>query len=256
MTEESGQPPVYANPIQAPGTDESRWLAWDGLDKLPEAELPSSGRVVVVAAHPDDEVLGAGGMLARFAAAGMAVTVVSVTDGERSHAGSETVTTSRLAELRAAELRDALAALGAGAADIVRLRVPDTEVAFHEDAVAGALRGVLAGAALCLAPWIGDLHGDHEAAGRAALTAAREASVRCLMYPVWMWHWAHPDDPRVPWSSALRVPLPPAAAARKRDAAARFVSQTEPLGPAPQDAAVLPPDELAHHLREVEVVFE
>lgn len=256
MTEDSGQSPVYANPIQAPGTDESRWLAWDGLDRLPEAELPGSGRVVVIAAHPDDEVLGAGGMMARFAAAGVSITVVSVTDGERSHPESRAVTASRLAELRADELRDALAALGAGAADIVRLKVPDTEVAFHEDAAIEALSDVLKGAALCLAPWIGDLHGDHEAAGRAALAAARAASVKCLMYPVWMWHWAHPDDPRVPWTSALRVTLPPAAAARKRDAVQRFVSQIEPLGPAPQDAAVLPPEELAHHLRDVEVVFE
>ncbi|WP_327287927.1 PIG-L deacetylase family protein [Streptomyces sp. NBC_01198] len=256
MTEETRRPPSYANPIQAPGTDEGRWLAWDGIGKLPEAELPHRGRVVVVAAHPDDEVLGAGGMVARFAAAGVAVTVVSITDGERSHPESGALTSSDLARRRASELRAALAALGANSADIVRLKVPDTEVAFHEDTVATALSDVLRGAELCLAPWIGDLHGDHEAAGRAALTAAREAEVRCLMYPVWMWHWARPDDPRIPWSSALRVDLTPAEAAAKRSAAQRFVSQIEPLGPEPQDAAILPPEELAHHLRDAEVVFE
>lgn len=256
MTEESRRPPSYANPIQAPGTDEERWLAWDGIGKLPEAELPRRGRVVVVAAHPDDEVLGAGGMMARFAASGVAVTVVSVTDGEQSHADSDAVTPADLARQRASELRAALAALGADAAEVVRLRIPDTEVAFHEDAVAKALGGVLTGADLCLAPWIGDLHGDHEAAGRAALTAAREAGVQCLMYPVWMWHWAQPDDPRIPWTSASRVDLTPAEAAAKRAAAQRFVSQIRPLGPEPQDAAVLPPEELAHHLRDTEVVFE
>jgi LmbE family N-acetylglucosaminyl deacetylase len=255
-TADTRRPPSYANPLKAPGTDEEQWLAWDGLEALPQAELPGRGRVVVVAAHPGDEVLGIGGMTARFAASGVAVTIVSVTEGERSHAQSEAVTDADLARRRASELRAALVSLGADAADVVRLKVPDTEVAFHEDAVAKALGDVLEGADLCLAPWIGDLHGDHEAAGRAALTAAREAGVRCLMYPVWMWHWARPDDPRIPWPSALRVALTPAEAAAKQSAVQQFVSQIQPLGPEPQDAAVLPPEELAHHLRDTEVVFE
>jgi LmbE family N-acetylglucosaminyl deacetylase len=250
------RPPVYANPIQAPGTDESRWRDWYAWREFREVQLPHAGRVVVVAAHPDDEVLGVGGTMALLADAGVALTVVSVTDGERSHPASDAVAAGRLAELRAAELRAALAELGAGTADVVRLRVPDTEAAFHEDEVITALRPLLTGAALCLAPWIGDVHGDHEAAGRAALAAAREESVPCLMYPVWMWHWAHPGDARVPWPSAQSVPLPETARARKRAAVRRFRTQLEPLGPEPADAAVLPPDEIAHHLRPVEVMFE
>ncbi|MFC4031347.1 PIG-L deacetylase family protein [Streptomyces polygonati] len=256
MTQQPRDQPRYANPIQAPGTDEEQWRAWDGWNKLPEVELPTSGRVVVVAAHPDDEVLGAGGMMAMLAASGVAITVVSVTDGERSHAGGTAVTPERLAELRADELRASLVELGAGTADIVRLKVPDSEVAFHEDEVAAALEARMAGARLCLSPWIGDVHGDHEAAGRAALAATRTASVRCLMYPVWMWHWARPDDSRVPWSSALRVRLPGTARARKRAAVERLTTQITPLGPDPRDAAPMPPEEIAHHLRDVEVVFE
>ncbi|MYS19343.1 PIG-L family deacetylase [Streptomyces sp. SID4948] len=252
---DAGKPPSYADPIQAPGTDEAHWRAWDGWHKLPELRLPTAGRVVVVAAHPDDEVLGAGGTMALLADAGVSVTVVSITDGEASHAGSKIVTPDRLADLRAGELRDALAELGAGTADIVRLKVPDTEAAGHEEEVAAALAPLLHGAQLCLAPWIGDVHGDHEAAGRAALAAARTASVACLMYPVWMWHWARPDDPRVPWPSARRVRLPEPVLARKRAAVERFGSQIRPLGPAPEDAAILPPEEIAHHLRDVEVVF-
>lgn len=252
----SGRPPVYANPIQAPGTEESHWRDWYAWREFPQVQLPEEGRVVVVAAHPDDEVLGVGGTIALLADAGVAITVVSVTDGERFHAESKAVTTRRLADLRAAELRDALNELGAGAADVVRLRVPDTDVAFHEDEVITQLRPLLRGAALCLAPWIGDVHGDHEAAGRAALAATREESVPCLMYPVWMWHWGHPGDPRVPWPSAQSVPLPETAQARKRAAVQRFRTQLEPLGPAPADAAVLSPGEIAHHLRPVEVVFE
>ncbi|MFD7713731.1 PIG-L deacetylase family protein, partial [Streptomyces sp. NPDC059786] len=174
----------YADPIQAPGTDEERWRSWAGWSRMPEFVLPGAGRVVVVAAHPDDEVLGVGGTLARLAAAGLAVTVVSVTDGEGSHPGSTRLSPGRLAELRARELRDALDELGADGAEIVRLRLPDTRVADHEGRLAAVLVDLLPGAALCLAPWTGDVHGDHEAAGRAATAAARAAAVSCRLYPV------------------------------------------------------------------------
>ncbi|MEU3059691.1 PIG-L deacetylase family protein [Streptomyces subrutilus] len=244
-----------ADPIQAPGTPEHRWRAWHGFAGLPAADLPVRGRVVVVAAHPDDEVLGAGGTLALLARAGLALTVVSVTDGERSHPGSTRVTPDALAAVRAAELRRALDALGATDAEVVRLAVPDTRLAHHEEQVAAALAPLLDGARLCLAPWTGDVHGDHEAAGRAATAAARAASVTCWTYPVWMWHWARPGDPAVPWDAAVAVRLPPGTAARKRRAVRHFVSQTAPLGPDPADAAVLPPEELAHHLRDIEVFF-
>ncbi|MEU6481064.1 PIG-L family deacetylase [Streptomyces sp. NPDC047017] len=253
--ERYAEPGPYADPIQAPGTDESRWPAWDGWLRMPSYPLPAAGRVVVAAAHPDDEVLGAGGALALLAAAEVMVTVVSVTDGEGSHPGSVRIPPEQLAEVRARELRDALDALGAHDAEIVRLRLPDTGVADHEERLTRELARLLDGAALCLAPWTGDVHGDHEAMGRAALAAARTASVPCRLYPVWLWHWAEPGDPRVPWETASRIVLPPAVRARKRAALARFTSQIRPLGPGPQDAAVLPPEQLAHHLRGWEVVF-
>ena len=42
---------------------------------------PLEGPVLVLAAHPDDEVIGAGSMLAYHASRGHAVTVVHATDG-------------------------------------------------------------------------------------------------------------------------------------------------------------------------------
>jgi len=45
-----------------------------------------SGAVAVVAAHPDDEVLGCGGTLARMASEGRSVHILFVSDGETSRA--------------------------------------------------------------------------------------------------------------------------------------------------------------------------
>ncbi|MEW1612712.1 MULTISPECIES: PIG-L family deacetylase [unclassified Streptomyces] len=246
---------AFADPIQAPGTDEAAWRAWPGWARLPEATVEPFRRVVVVAAHPDDEVLGFGGAIALLAASVARITVVAVTDGEGSHPDSDVVTAHELARVRTAETRAALAELGAADSVVVRLRVPDTEVAAHEDHITARIALLADGADLVVAPWTGDVHGDHEAAGRAAVRAAASADVACWLYPVWMWHWAAPGDDRVPWKRAARIELPAEVRRRKRAAVDRFVSQIAPLGPGPGDAPILPPEELAHHLRDREVVF-
>ncbi len=212
------------NPIEAPGTSEAVWDAWDGLAELPTASLAGWASAVIVAAHPDDEVLGAGGIMSLLAAAGARLRLVSVTDGEASHPGL--AGPGALARRRRAEMAHALRALGAERTEVVRLRLPDTGLAGHEDELTNRLAGLTAGFDVCLAPWDGDVHADHKAASRAA----RRASGRTLCYPVWMWHWAAPGDPRVPWRRALRVPLPARVAARKRAAIGCFASQLEDRG--------------------------
>ncbi|MEU6940097.1 PIG-L family deacetylase [Streptomyces rubiginosohelvolus] len=245
----------FADPIQAPGTPEADWQAWPGWESLPEVSLGSFDRVVVVAAHPDDEVLGFGGAIALLSASGTEVTVVAVTDGEGSHPNSDVISSSDLVKVRAAETQAALAELGAADSDVVRLRIPDTKVGAYEDEVVDQIARLVRDADLVVAPWTSDVHGDHEAAGRAAVRAAKAAGLACWLYPVWMWHWAQPGDLRVPWRSAARILLPPTVLDRKKAAVKRFVSQIAPLGPGPGNAPILPPEELAHHLRDREVVF-
>ena len=245
------EPAVRLNPIDAPGTDERTWAAWSWLSTLPGRGLAGLSGVtsaVVVAAHPDDEVLGVGGLISVLAASRARLRLVAVTDGEGSHRGR--TPPAVLARRRTAETAAALRALGAQAAEVIRLRLPDGAVAAREDELTAALAPLAAGFDLCLAPWDHDLHPDHEAAGRAARRAA-PASLYC--YPVWMWHWAFPGDPRVPWDRALRIPLPPRTVSRKRAAVSCFASQLTDrgggLGP------VLSPGMIAHFTRATEVLF-
>jgi LmbE family N-acetylglucosaminyl deacetylase len=203
---------------------------------------------VIVAAHPDDEVLGAGGLISVLAAAGARLRLVAVTDGEGSH--RDHGDPAALARQRTAETAAALTALGAAATEVIRLGLPDTGLASCEDKLTEALAPLVADFELCLAPWEHDMHPDHEAAGRAT----RRAGVRVLYYyPVWMWHWARPADLRVPWHRALRIPLPPGAVAAKRAAIGCFTSQIRDrghgLGP------VLSPGMIAHFTRTAEVLL-
>ena len=164
------------NRIDRPGTPEHVWDSWPDRRRLPEVDPRAWPSAVVVAAHPDDEVLGAGGILAILAAAGTRIRLVAVTDGEGSHPGADPAV---IAAVRAAETAAALSALGADGIEVVRLGFPDTGLGTREEELAAALREQCAGFGVCLAPWEADAHADHEAAGRAAWRAGRLAGTRC-----------------------------------------------------------------------------
>jgi N-acetyl-1-D-myo-inositol-2-amino-2-deoxy-alpha-D-glucopyranoside deacetylase len=74
--------------------------------------------LMCVHAHPDDEVITTGGVLARAAAEGLRTAVVTCTGGERGEVVGEGMDAAevcpRLGEVRLEELREALAILGAG----------------------------------------------------------------------------------------------------------------------------------------------
>jgi LmbE family N-acetylglucosaminyl deacetylase len=240
---------IAPNRIDLPGTPEEAWESWLELWHLPATDLRAWRSMVVVAAHPDDEVLGVGGTMALLAAGGARLRLIAVTDGEASHPGADPEASRRT---RIAESADALAVLGVPEIDVIRLRFTDTGLAACEDQLSARLGELCAGFEVCLAPWEADAHADHEAAGRAARRAGRRAGQDVLSYPIWMWHWAKPADQRVPWPRARQVPLPPEVAARKRSAIGAFASQLtdrEDAGP------VLPPGIVAHFARPQEVLL-
>jgi LmbE family N-acetylglucosaminyl deacetylase len=241
---ESG--PAAGSPIDAPGTGEETWARWTGLGALPVVDITRWRSVVILAAHPDDEVLGAGGMIAALAAAGARLRLVAVTDGEASHPGH--TAPGELARRRIAETAAALRVLGAERTEVIRLGLPDTGVATRESHLVARLATLGAGFDVCLAPWEHDAHPDHEAVGRAA----RRAGPPVLFYPVWMWHWSHPGDTAVPWDQAVQMPLAPGIAAGKRLAIRCFHSQLSPRDGA---GPVLSPETIAHFTREAEVFF-
>jgi LmbE family N-acetylglucosaminyl deacetylase len=238
------------NRIDRPGTAEQAWDSWVELGLLPAADPAAWASAVIVAAHPDDEVLGVGGTMALLAAAGARLRLVAVTDGEASHPGADP---AAMARARTAESAAALEALGVRDIEVIRLRLPDTGLTACEDELTAVLRERCAGFGICLAPWEADAHADHEAAGRAARRAARQVGQDVLSYPIWMWHWAIPGDARVPWHRACRIPLSADVAARKESAIQAFTSQlTDREG---AGGPVLPAGMVAHFTRRQEVLL-
>jgi LmbE family N-acetylglucosaminyl deacetylase len=240
-----------ASPIADGGTPVEIWSSW-GHSFAP-LELANCPGMTIVAPHPDDETLGLGGTVAMLCAAGVDVQIVSVSDGGAAYPGLSAAGRAELETVRRAEVRRSVRLLGAGGP--IRLGMPDGELSRHEhrltDRIAALLADFSAGR-WCAATWRGDGHPDHEAVGRAAASAAAETGAVFLEYPVWMWHWAKPADPAVPWSRARRVKLTDSALNMKKVAAQSFASQTRPT---PDDFTVLPPAVLRRALAVGEVVF-
>lgn len=248
---------VTSRLIVGAGTPESRWQAW--FARRPPARcdavaLVRPGAVFhVVAPHPDDEVLGCGGMLHRLSRLGVPIRIWAVTDGEASHPGSPAWPPRALARCRTRESEAALALLAPGAVR-TRLGVPDGQVEQAEHALAGRLADGFAPGDTVVAPWRLDGHPDHEAAARAGRCAAQARGCRFLEAPIWGWHWADPRDEAFPWRDAVAVPLGADALRAKKDAIRLFRSQLQP-DPAVGQPPVLPDYALERLQRPFEVIL-
>jgi LmbE family N-acetylglucosaminyl deacetylase len=143
---------------------------------------PPATRVLAFAPHPDDEVFGAGGVLALYAAAGAAVRVVIVTDGaaQVDAAWRETHAAAREAESRAA-----LACLGVH--DLQCWGLPDRGLAANSTLHERIAQAIAEWPAeVVLAPSLWEIHPDHVAVGRAVLDAVRatKPTPEVLLYEV------------------------------------------------------------------------
>jgi LmbE family N-acetylglucosaminyl deacetylase len=225
-------------PIADGGTPLAEWREWHR--EFPALDLAVCPALVVVAPHPDDETLGFGATAALARSLGIDVTVVVVTDGGGSVPGLSRLERTWLEKDRRAELRKATEILGLGEA--ICLGMPDGGLTAGEAELTERLTEIVAAkptGTWCAATWRGDGHPDHEAVGRSAATVADRTGATLLEYPVWMWHWARPDDGAVPWHRMVKSPQDRAAVARKRRAVAVFESQLVPYEP--DMDVVLPP---------------
>lgn len=214
------------------GRSEADWVR-----ALPWGEIPSVDiaavvqrfeRVLVLAAHPDDETLAVGATMAALAAAGARVDVLLVTDGEASHPRSTMLSRDVVRIVRQTEFTDALDALGAHG-ERRCLQVEDGRVNEAREHVAEELTNMVRQhpQTLVIAPWPRDGHADHDALGEVTQQVCVELDVPC-------------------------VPALEAKAA----ALAAYSSQTGTFGLPAREMPVLQPGVLAHFDRLVEVLFD
>lgn len=145
--------------------------------------------LLVLAPHPDDEVLGCGATIARARALGNEVRVVLVSDGSAWPPGGDR---SAIAEARLAEMVLACTRLGVEPGAITHLGLPDGELVGHETAVAAGTQPVLDAVdrnrrPVVLATSAEDPHPDHALVGRVARRICADRGIELYEYPIWQW---------------------------------------------------------------------
>ena len=235
----------------AEGTAESAWSNDLELSRRPRLAGPDAGtHLLVVAAHPDDETLGAGGLIAMAAAAGADVDVIVASRGEASHPQSPTHSAADLAAMRAIEVHEAVRALDARA-NVELLDLPDGRLDEHESALAAAIERKLCSNTLLVTTWSADRHPDHEACARVGARQARRRGTTHWQFPIWLWHWGVPGACELP-ASLWALDLDGDAMAAKRAAMQCYPSQHQPLSAHAGDEAILPRRLLEHFERSYE----
>jgi LmbE family N-acetylglucosaminyl deacetylase len=158
----------------------------------------SSGSIIVIAPHPDDETFGCGSIIALKKKLGAQVKVIFLTDGEASMKGHSVITPQIVADIRRQESIEACAQLGLMPDDLKRYSLPDGNVprqgaAGFEEAIErllGDIREFAPAEIICPHPLDG--LGDHAAAAEMAQEALRrcKSPPRLLFYTVWIWFTA------------------------------------------------------------------
>jgi bacillithiol biosynthesis deacetylase BshB1 len=134
--------------------------------------------ILVVGPHPDDQELGMGGTIARFAAEGHRVLLLDLTDGEPTPHGSR--------EIRAREAAEAARILGA---DRITLGLPNRELVHSvqaRHAVAAEIRRFRPD--VIFVPYPEDAHPDHVAGTRIVEDARFDAKLTKCALPGEPWH--------------------------------------------------------------------
>lgn len=196
-------------------------------------------RVLVVAAHPDDETIGASTLLATH----HEVTVVHVTDGAprdrrwRSRAAPES--REEYARVRRREAETALALAGIGAGQIRRLDVVDLEASHALPELVTALAGVLEDLRpeLVITHAYEGGHPDHDAVAFAVAEARARVDARSdgpLVVEMALYHGVSGElraGQHLPGLPVLAVPFAPAELVRRAAMLDCFASQRATLAP-------------------------
>lgn len=128
--------------------------------------------VLVFAPHPDDEILGCGGTLARHVETGDHVTVVYMTSGD---AGSRHIPKKQLASIREKEALASCSLLGIS--DLVFLRNPDGYLVYNQSNLVELINLIRdRQPQLIYLPHQHDAHKDHRATHELALEARLRAA--------------------------------------------------------------------------------
>lgn len=155
--------------------------------KLKKIDDLSEKKILVLAPHPDDEIIGCGGLIAKAKKNGSDVKVVYLTDGNVG-VSDKKLSNSQRAKLREGEARSAAAIIGLSNSDLIFWRYQDgkfvsnqTSIKLLNNLITTYLPDIIA------IPFISDPHSDHSETSKLLLKSLKALNIdpQILQYEVW-----------------------------------------------------------------------
>jgi LmbE family N-acetylglucosaminyl deacetylase len=140
--------------------------------------MVSTNNILFVAPHPDDEVLGCGGLIKKLTLKGISVYVLVMTRGKKAKYSDEKIARVRNEALRAHKI------LGVTETRFLDFPAPDLDMvslAEISETISGIIRELKI--ETLYLPHKGDIHHDHKVVFNAGMVAARPSGdnpVRCV----------------------------------------------------------------------------
>jgi LmbE family N-acetylglucosaminyl deacetylase len=164
------------------------------FDVVPFTDLTGKNPFLILSPHPDDETLGAGGLIAAARQQSQDVHVVVLTDGSQSHPNSRLYPRRRLINLRKTELERAGLLLGLSSKCVHELNLPDTALPSSGatfDVSVRQIAGIIEafGVKSLFVTWECDPHCDHQSAAVLAKAVRSQIDdIKLWAFPIWGWH--------------------------------------------------------------------
>lgn len=189
-------------------------------------QLNVAGKILIVAPHPDDEVIGCGGLISRLVAQGNLPHVIIMTGGGASHHNCCDTTENDIIAARRTLTSDALSILGISEENIHELDYPDGGISIDcpQTERLSALIDKIRPDSVFVPHW-GEGWSDHVTTAKIVKAIAPD-SVSIFEYCVWVWYynvWRHLD-----WKNAMTLKMTACEHELKLKAIAAY---TEPLAP-------------------------
>lgn len=191
--------------------------------------IQSWSRVLIVAPHPDDEVLGCSGLIQRLLRAGKQVDVVILSGGGKSHAGCCQINESLLIDSRRNLSRKAADILGFPLKNLHFLNYSDGSISYdcHETEQLKSLIEKLQPDTIFV-PHRGEGWSDHLAAGDIVRRLIdKDPKIELYEYCVWFWFY---NVWNIDWKNARILAMSPQEHKMKNQAIDAYVLPKAPCG--------------------------
>lgn len=152
--------------------------------------LPLSGRTVIIAPHPDDEVIGCAGLIQALVERDTPPHVIIMTGGGGSHRGCCNTSEEAIVDARRELTLKSAKILGIPESHIFFLDYPDDGVLF-DNPETEKLKELISSLSpnVLFVPYRGDVMPDHIQTADIVKELMKDKKVSIYEYCVWMWYY-------------------------------------------------------------------